>query len=395
MEKGKLKKSKIFIGKREISVPREFIYDREEYRNVECEFKEENNKLVELIVIIDGKRITISRDTQIQQKKEEAAEKQKAEKEALRQAEIAEKKQTNQRFQQPQRHEGEKIRDSFDNDKARIPNDVWALKLNEIDNFNLKLNHYARLEVKEDKNGNEKLEFRFFQQRAFKIEANFGKFAFENLNSRQIANAENLLGINNVQKPVFKPNWRLVMGLGGSSVYETSMTLHHIYGIPYIPASGIKGVLRSYIIKQPPFNDKEELAIADKDFCDLFGCPANIVVEKKPYKSHYEEARGGKIVIFDAFPTEKPNIQVDIMNPHYPDWYGNKKDSSGVAIPPTDTQSPNPIMFLVVEYTPFQFLLGGEILTFRNQSLSSLLEKALSEHGIGAKTAVGYGYMKS
>jgi len=43
-------------------------------------------------------------------------------------------------------------------------------------------------------------------------------------------------------------SWRLVVGLGAASVYETSMTLHHIYGIPYLPGSAIKGITRSYRI---------------------------------------------------------------------------------------------------------------------------------------------------
>ena len=40
-------------------------------------------------------------------------------------------------------------------------------------------------------------------------------------------------------------DWRLIVGLGNESVYDTSMTLHHVYGIPYIPASAVKGVVRS------------------------------------------------------------------------------------------------------------------------------------------------------
>ena len=37
---------------------------------------------------------------------------------------------------------------------------------------------------------------------------------------------------------------RLVVGLGAGHVLETSLTLHHIFGIPYIPASALKGVVR-------------------------------------------------------------------------------------------------------------------------------------------------------
>ena len=43
-----------------------------------------------------------------------------------------------------------------------------------------------------------------------------------------------------------KLNWRLIVGLGNESVYETGMTFHPIYGIPYIPGSSLKGVLRSF-----------------------------------------------------------------------------------------------------------------------------------------------------
>jgi len=37
---------------------------------------------------------------------------------------------------------------------------------------------------------------------------------------------------------------RLVVGLGAGHVPETSLTLHHIFGIPYIPGSALKGVVR-------------------------------------------------------------------------------------------------------------------------------------------------------
>ncbi len=42
----------------------------------------------------------------------------------------------------------------------------------------------------------------------------------------------------------------MIVGLGNESVYDTSMTLHHMYGIPFIPASAIKGVIRSWIIAE-------------------------------------------------------------------------------------------------------------------------------------------------
>ena len=79
------------------------------------------------------------------------------------------------------------------------------------------------------------------------------------------------------------------------------------------------------------------------------------------------------------------------MNPHYPDYYGDTKGT----IPPADWQSPIPIQFLTIgKATSFQFVIGVKkesegILT----KTKVWLETALKEHGIGAKTAVGYGYM--
>ena len=96
---------------------------------------------------------------------------------------------------------------------------------------------------------------------------------------------------------------------------------------------------------------------------------------------------------------------MDVMTVHYPDYYGDKN------LPPADWQSPNPIPFLTVKDSPtrknkFQFIIGlrkGAEDTLTDYpgtkvSLLALTQKllvdALTSHGIGAKTAVGYGYFK-
>jgi hypothetical protein len=73
-------------------------------------------------------------------------------------------------------------------------------------------------------------------------------------------------------------------------------------------------------------------------------------------------------------------------------------------IPPADYHNPNPIFFLTVEDTKFRFIIGIENDNSAVQKglfegkrplegACGYIKKALSEHGIGAKTAVGYGYM--
>jgi len=183
----------------------------------------------------------------------------------------------------------------------------------------------------------------------------------------------------------FQVEWRLIVGLGGIHPQETNMTLHHVYGIPYIPGSAIKGVTRQCVVLkyaeksevgEEDFENKiREISKGIEEAEEKYEDLANIFGSKK---------RVGKVIFFDAYPVKEVKLKLDIMNVHYPGYYtGNE--------PPGDWQSPNPIKFLTVEKTVFNFLIAG-----REQSLVEkafdYLKMALSEHGIGAKTRLGYGY---
>lgn len=197
--------------------------------------------------------------------------------------------------------------------------------------------------------------------------------------------------------------WRLAIGLGRASVYENNLTLHPIYGIPYVPGSGIKGAVRSYILLsvfyEPDDDETEARAFQDPLFRRLFGADS----------SAPNGARQGRVCFYDAYPTTQPTISPDIMTAHFQDYY---QDGNGET-PPTDDMEPNPISFLTVEDTSFAFHLGqrpraGDPGRFDQSTLlkntprsshDSLLEVAkhwldrtLNEHGVGAKTAVGYGF---
>ncbi len=163
--------------------------------------------------------------------------------------------------------------------------------------------------------------------------------------------------------------WRMVIGLGASHPQETSMTLHHIYGIPYIPGSAIKGVTRHWVIINY-FEGDEDKAIQDPNFCEIFGTQEN----------------QGKVIFFDAYPVGTINLKIDVMTPHYSDYYSGKE-------PPADWQSPVPIKFLTVERTKFKFYLASKDKNLLEKA-SEWLKEALKEHGIGAKTAIGYGYFE-
>ncbi len=279
--------------------------------------------------------------------------------------------------------------------KNMLPKDTREIiKSNSIDNFNLKLNKTALFDG--DK-------FIFFkkadkEQVELNVQPDYSKIDIKAIVKRYKDNISKL-GIE-IKSIMLKPDWRLIVGIGNESVYETSMTLHHIYGIPYIPGSAIKGVVRSHIITEEFGEDEngslnlkyaENRALHDQGFCDIFGCPK---------ESFYNESRQGKVIFFDAFPLEPPHIEPDIMNPHYGPYYS---DSSGKT-PPADYHNPVPIPFLTVKETPFEFIIGikkknniiiqnGEFAGKHSLELAcENMQEALSEHGIGAKTAVGYGY---
>lgn len=45
------------------------------------------------------------------------------------------------------------------------------------------------------------------------------------------------------KKPTFSTVWRLLVGWGENPTMDTGLTLHHLYGFPYIPGSAVKGLL--------------------------------------------------------------------------------------------------------------------------------------------------------
>lgn len=247
----------------------------------------------------------------------------------------------------------------------RLPIDTLELIGNlDSDNFSLELNKKPYI-IKQ----NGKLKF---QLDIKKLDGwnNYGSFIdFNKICERHLKNVKSIFGKQFIENS-FKPDWRVIVGLGTDSVYETGITLHHVYGFPYIPASAIKGITNHYA-QDCGYKEKES---TKGTYESIFG-----TTEKQ-----------GKITFFDAMPLTPPKIKPDIMNVHYPDYYGEGKA-------PTDTQNPNPIFFLTVEDTEFQFILGCK--DKESDESKDLLKtafewmkKALSDKGIGAKTAVGYGY---
>ncbi len=185
------------------------------------------------------------------------------------------------------------------------------------------------------------------------------------------------------QKKIFslKTNWRMVVGLGTPSPLETSMTLHPIYGFPYIPATAVKGVARAWAENHTKYQKEAK----QKLLLEIFG-------SEDKYSNDSKKQQMGGIIFFDALPKGFPKLELDVMTPHYSEYYTKGEI-------PGDWYSPVPIKFLTVgtesEFT-FSLALSGRSDASHSDELLSHAETFLKEGlinlGIGAKTNAGYGY---
>lgn len=187
-----------------------------------------------------------------------------------------------------------------------------------------------------------------------------------------------------------KTHWRLVVGLGNENTLETSISLHPLYGFPYIPSSAVKGLARAAALFLENLavseNDKKlnKNAKIDDIAKKIFGTEEEENTIKKIFGT--EEAAGNTI-FFDALPEKSINIfETDIMNVHYDEYY---LDTENPTKPPADWYSPNPIKFVTIKPdTEFTFYIAGE----DSCSAEKWLKAGLTDIGVGGKTSSGYGY---
>ncbi len=183
--------------------------------------------------------------------------------------------------------------------------------------------------------------------------------------------------ISYVQMGEAKVLGRMAVGLGTESVLETSIKLHHTYGVPYIPASALKGVAASYAKNYLQGWEK-----TSPNYVTVFGTSTD-------EKNNIEEA-AGFVTFYDALYIpdtgfNKQALHADVITVHHQDYYQDKN------IAPADWDSTTPISFLTATGNYLIALSGPEDwvkLTF------DILVEALKELGVGAKTSSGYGRME-
>jgi CRISPR-associated protein Cmr6 len=179
--------------------------------------------------------------------------------------------------------------------------------------------------------------------------------------------------------------WRFVTGLGGGGPLEVGFTFQRIYGFPVIPGSGLKGLARAWayftLLEEKPDSTPEEV-------------PTFVAVFGRAPEGDETAANAGGAVFFEAVPVNNPDLELDVMTPHYPDYYSDKRGQ----IAPTDGQDPKPIPFLTVKSgVCFAFAVGwqGESNPSAHAQAVAWLKGGLENLGAGAKTAAGYGYFRS
>jgi CRISPR type III-B/RAMP module RAMP protein Cmr6 len=200
---------------------------------------------------------------------------------------------------------------------------------------------------------------------------------------------------------------RLAINLADSLIQNAGICLDRLFGLPYISGSAVKGVCRHAALEEL----KAASGSAREELFDLvvsiFGCAKNDFEPAKPPRKQGDKGKPagdfypfldltkpkdqkGAISFLPAYPVNDARIVVDLTNVHYPDYYrtGQTEELS--------KENPRPNPFPAVETgAQFAFCL---VLNGRNNRPELLnyakrwLEVALTERGLGAKTAAGYGW---
>ena len=180
-------------------------------------------------------------------------------------------------------------------------------------------------------------------------------------------------------------------GLGNEHPLENGFAFLNPYGLPYLPGSGVKGVLR-----------QAARELASGDWGETQGWDTAAIEALFGRTCDDEDGlQRGALTCWDVIPQlEGETLQVEIMTPHQ-SHYLQGSDS------PHDSGSPNPISFLTVPPRsrfvfhlqcdlPFLARIAPELA--REGRWAAMLDAALAHAfawlGFGAKTAVGYGAME-
>lgn len=196
---------------------------------------------------------------------------------------------------------------------------------------------------------------------------------------RQALRQRQLLISENGQARLMTCQGNFVTGLGNAHPLENGFTWHPTLGMPYLPGSSVKGLLRSLIETSYHGADKTEVLTL------WFGSAS---------KEPDDNQQAGALIFLDALPVQACDLHVEVMTPHQGDWYAKcaQQPHAGKA-QPGDWHNPVPVTYLVARNLTLQFAVlprpGAPQVDFNH--VWQALEHALAWLGAGAKTAIGFG----
>lgn len=206
-------------------------------------------------------------------------------------------------------------------------------------------------------------------------------------------------------------------GLGNEHPLENGFAFLNPYGLPYLPGSGIKGVVRQAARELASGQWGETHGWSHENAYALHlgkdkTVPLSMVdvlFGREPGDGDTEHLRG-VLSFWDVIPLiDGDSLVVEIMTPHQGHYYQWKKDRNReeIEVSPHESGQPNPIAFLTVPpRSRFTFHVACDLTWLKNNApdlargerwqelLRPVFKHAFDWLGFGAKTAVGYGTMQ-
>lgn len=169
---------------------------------------------------------------------------------------------------------------------------------------------------------------------------------------------------------------RAIIGFGDKNVLETGITLHHSYGVPYLPGTALKGLCAHYAHQVwGTERGADEWRVGGGSHNTLFG----------------SSDEGGLITFLDGWMAATANpIHDEILTPHNMEYYSGRRES------PSPFEDPVPVRWLSVA-APFHICIAKRDTRLPDDWMDAaeeLLRDSLQDWGIGAKTSSGYGRLE-
>ena len=202
----------------------------------------------------------------------------------------------------------------------------------------------------------------------------------------------------NVKEIKAKLGGRMIVDPSGSLIEHAGMKLHPHFGMPFIPGSSVKGVARHAAWCEWRDADEVDKSKIAKQIADVFGYPTNEEELDEALAKAKTPVKAGSVAFLSAYPTDHASLVLDIVNVHHREYYLRTMDEDETTLLHPiafDDEQPLPNIFPAVEKdAEFRFAVvptaraTEEDMAFAEKAIVA----AITFHGVGAKTAAGYGW---